>query len=99
MGALIPNSPSNTISLIDFSLLPFIITITVYTDMIFIVLVAYAVLAFITTAIICVIIGSFNIITDEKEQKTVFYIILILVFLLFVSGGVNDTPMPHMFKA
>lgn len=66
--------------------------------MIFIALIAYALISVFTTAILCAIIGSFNIITNEKDQKTAFFIIFIVVFVLLIIGGSTDGIMPHMFK-
>lgn len=59
--------------------------------MIFIALIAYALISVFITAILCAIIGSFNIIKDEKDQK--------VVFVLLIIGGSTDGAMPHMFKA
>lgn len=67
--------------------------------MIFIALVAYALISVFITAILCAIIGSFNIITNEKDQKIASFIILIVVFVLSIIGGSTDGAMPHMFKA
>lgn len=67
--------------------------------MILIALIAYALLSLFITAILCAIIGSFNIITDEKDQETTFFIILIVVFVLLIIGGNTDGAMAHMFKA
>lgn len=66
--------------------------------MIFIALIAYALISVFITAILCAIIGSFNIITNEKDQKTAFFIIFIVVFVLLIIGGSTDGTMPHMFK-
>lgn len=62
-------------------------------------LIAYALISVLITAILCAIIGSFNIITDEKDQKTASFIILIVVFVLLIIGGSGDGAIAHMFKA
>lgn len=66
--------------------------------MILIALIAYALISMFITAILCAIIGSFNIITNEKDQKTVSFIIFIVVFVLLIIGGNGDGAMAHMFK-
>lgn len=66
--------------------------------MIFIALVAYALISVFITAILCAIIGSFNIIKDEKDQKIASFIIFIVIFVLLIIGGSTDGAMPHMFK-
>lgn len=66
--------------------------------MILIALIAYALISVFITAILCVIIGSFNIITNEKDQKTASFIIFIVVFVLLIIGISTDGAMPHMFK-
>lgn len=67
--------------------------------MILIALVAYALISVFITAILCAIIGSFNIITNEKDQKTASFIIFIVVFVLLIIGGSTDGAIPHMFKS
>lgn len=67
--------------------------------MILITLVAYALISVFITAILCAIIGSFSIITNEKDQKTASFIIFIVVFVLLIIGGSADGAMPHMFKS
>lgn len=67
--------------------------------MILITLMAYALISVFITAILCAIIGSFNIITNEKDQKTASFIIFIVVFVLLIIGGSTDGAIPHMFKS
>lgn len=92
-------TPIISTSLTTFSLLLFIITIAIYTDMTFIALIAYILLSILITTLLCAIIGSFNIITDEKDQKMWSYIIFIVVFVLLIIGESNDSAIAHMFKA
>lgn len=67
--------------------------------MILIALMAYALISVFITAILCAIIGSFNIITNEKDQKTASFIIFIVVFVLLIIGGSTNGAIPHMFKS
>lgn len=66
--------------------------------MIILAIIAFAVISFTATAILCAIIGSLDIITDEKDQKKASCIIFIVIFVLLLTGVDTSGPMAHMFR-
>lgn len=66
--------------------------------MIFIALVLYLIASVLLTTIICAIIGSFNIIKDEKDQERAFIIILIVVFVLSIITESSNSTIEYIFK-
>lgn len=78
---------------------PLLITITIYTDMVLVSIIAYILISIAITAIICIFLSQFNIINDENDQKTAFIVILIVVFLLLIIGTDAPFPTAHKFKA